>query len=157
MVHARTETSFDSVRAGDVIVHQSVAVGDVPGLLALCCRSALRAGLSKDSALRFASAIGQGLLDAFQHSERSPVLTLMRQGTALMTAQVATRGIGVPASEVGRWRELRTPRLVDTVTIHSNRRTTMLRLAVAIDGGAQPGQIRRRSPRNAGHFAQLAE
>jgi hypothetical protein len=115
------------------------------------------AGVSEDSALRFAWAVGLGLFNALRHSEGPPVLTLVRQGAVRLTAQVAGRRTGVPASKVECWRELWTPQLVDMVTIRSNRRRPTLRLVVAIHGGAQLEQRRRWSPPNAGHFAQLAE
>jgi hypothetical protein len=88
----RARTDAHSSKAGDVIVHQSVGVGDVPGLLAVCCRSALQVGLGEDKALKFASAVGRGLLDALGDGDGQPMLTLEREGAVLLTAQIAVWG-----------------------------------------------------------------
>jgi hypothetical protein len=141
---------------GDVLLHQSVAVGDVPSLLAMCCRSALRAGLSEDKALRFVSAIGLGLFKAIRHGKGRPVLTLVRNGALRLTAQIAVRN-GMRPLGCRRWRESWAARLVDAVTVRSNRRETTLGLIVAIRGRERPDQVRPASPPNAGHFARQAE
>jgi hypothetical protein len=152
----RARTDAHSSKAGDVIVHQSVGVGDVPGLLAVCCRSALQVGLGEDKALKFASAVGRGLLDALGDGDGQPMLTLEREGAVLLTAQIAVWGGGQGAPVAG-WPELRAPRCVDAVAVHSNQCGTTLRLVVAIHGVAEPEPLRRSPPSNGGRFARLAD
>ncbi len=140
---------------GDVLLHQSVAVGDVPSLVVMCRRSALRSGLSEDKALRFALAVSLGLVKAIRHGDGRPVLTLVRNGTVGLIAQVTVRN-GMRRRGIGRWRGSWTARLVDAVTVRSIRRETTLGLVVAIRGRERPEPGRPASPPNAGHFARLA-
>jgi hypothetical protein len=152
----RARTDANSGHVSDVIIHQPVWVGDVPGLLAVCCRSARQVGLGETRALKFVAAVGRGLLDAFGLGEDPPVLTLECEGMVLLVAQVAVRGTGGRTSAVACWREPRTPRVVDAGPIRANQRATTHREVGAMHSGAQLEQLARCPRPNAGPFTGLA-
>jgi hypothetical protein len=151
----RATTDANSGHISDVIIHQSVWVGDVPGLLAVCRQSARLVGLGEHRALKFVGAVGRGLLDAFGLGDGPPVLTLEREGAVLLVAQVAVHGAGDRAAEVDCWREPRTSRLVDAGTSRPNQRGATLRLVAAVHSGPQVVQLRRHPTPNGGRFTRL--
>ncbi len=145
------------VPVGDVIIHRPVAVGDLPGLLALCCHSALGAGVSVRRALRFASAVGRALVNAFGQSASPPLFTLVCQDLLRLTTGVDLRSTGSqpgrPKAGGGLGRQILPTRRTSAPTVGA----TMFRLVVAIRSGTQLGhQGPSRSP-NAGRFPQVAQ